>query len=131
MPSSTRINGASGAVSYNSTEIYITEWEASVNTTTKDTTDSEDTTWKTKLPNGFKEWSGSFSGWVIDGTDTPVVTGDSAAAELVLTAETGVTFTGNAILTSKKINLQINQGDPVRYTMTFEGDGSLTEANAA
>lgn len=131
MPSSTRINGASGAVSYNSTEIYITEWEASVNTTTKDTTDSEDTTWKTKLPNGFKEWSGSFSGWVIDGTDTPVVTGDSAAAELVLTAETGVTFTGNAILTSKKINLQINQGDPVRYTMTFEGDGALTEANAA
>lgn len=131
MPSSTRINGASGAVSYNSTEIYITEWEAAVNTTTKDTTDSEDTTWKTKLANGFKEWSGSFSGWVIDGTDTPVVTGDSAAAELVLTAETGVTFTGNAILTGKTINLQINEGDPVRYTMTFEGDGSLTEANAA
>ena len=133
MASSTKITGVEGAASWGGV-IAITDWELTITTDVKDVTDSlVSDGYKETLANGYKGWSGSFSGWYLDGTVLPVVS-TAAAAELVLTAETtatNVTWTGNASITSTNVVLTIDGGDAVKFTAQFIGDGAIAEVNAA
>jgi len=128
MASSTKMTGADGAVSIGGTVVAITDWEISISTDTKDVTDSTSSTWKETLANGFKGWSGSFSGWYLDGTLSEVVTTGVAEAG-IFTSEAAVTLTGNLNITSKSIACTIDGGDAVKASYQFVCDGALTEAN--
>ena len=108
--------------------IYITSWSFTEETETKDVTDSSSGTDSDFIPEGHLTRSGTFEGFVKDGTDTPTIGG--AAAEMTLTAETGLTWVGNAILTSKTITLTVKGGEAVKMTGTFQGTGSWDETNA-
>ena len=128
MASSEKISGVDGDAVFNSSTVKITGWTLNVSQATKDVTDSSSSSWKEKLPDGFSEWGGTFEGFVIDGTNTQVV---GTSATLTLTAETGVTYAGTAILTSKDLSLTVSGGDAHKVAYSFEGDGVLTETNAA
>lgn len=130
MAATDKITGKDGTVTYNSTQIAITDFSVTVEGDVQDVTDSSSASagWEENIPNGFRRWSGSFSGFVLDGTATPTIAG--AAASLVLLAETGVTWTGNAILNSKTIDSKVKGTDAVKMTVNFTGTGALTEANS-
>jgi predicted secreted protein len=130
MASTSYINGATGALTHGGT-IAITGWTINITTDTIDVTDdSVADGWRQTLPGGFKGWTGTCTGYVLDGTATKAVGADDASAAAVFTAETGVTWTGNALITGKTITLTIDGGDAVGFELTFVGDGILTEANA-
>jgi hypothetical protein len=92
-------------------------------------TDSSSSSWREKIPNGFSEWKGSAEGFLSTGTAAPVT--GAAAAECVFTAETGTTWTGNAIITRVSNALQVGGDTAVTCSIDLEGTGSLTAANAA
>ena len=132
MASSTRISGYEGACTWGG-GIDITGWTLDITGETSDVSDSmpTDAGWKETLSTGYKGWSGTFEGWYLDGTKLPVVS-VGAAAEIVLTAETtasNVTFTGNCQVTNTNVVLTID-GEAVKFTATFMGDGVLAEVNA-
>ena len=127
MASTDKVNGATGALSYAATTIAITSWEFTETSEAKVVTDSTSSGKTDRLPGGVVGFVGRCEGWVLDGTATPVVGG--VAAEFILTAEALLTFTGNGIITSKNIVTQIEGGDVVKWSLDFEGDGALAEAN--
>lgn len=123
-----KISGVDGACTLGGT-ILITAWTVVIDGEVLDVTDSGDATWKTFLPGGFTSWSGSFEGFVATG-DAGGKTVGGAAAELVLTAASGVTWTGDAILTQQATNLTVVGGEAVKVAYTFQGTGTLTPVNA-
>lgn len=127
MASTDKVSGATGALSQAAAAIAITMWEFTETSEAKVVTDSTSSQKTDRIPSGIVGFTGRFEGWVLDGTTTPVVGG--AASEFILTAETGLTFTGDAIITSKNVLCQIEGGDAVKFSCDFEGDGALTEAN--
>lgn len=128
MAATDNIAGHEGTVTIGAAEIYITNFSITVEGDPLNVTDSSCTTWEESIPSGFKRWSGSLEGFVKDGTATNTI--GAAAAEGVFTAETGVTWTGNLILTNKTISLQVSGGDAVKVAYNFIGTGALTEANS-
>ena len=128
MAATDKISGHEGTFTYDSTEMYITTFSLSVAGSTKDVTDSSCTTWKEKIASGFKEWSGTVEGFVLDGTATDTV--GAAAASGIFLAETGAQWAGSCIITGKDINLSVDGGDAVKISLTVEGTGALTETNA-
>ena len=127
MASSTKISGSGGSCSL----LDVTDWEITIQGEATDVTDSNPSNagWREMLATGYKGWSGSMSGWYLDGTPTDnVATGAAVAA--TFTAETGATFAGNIIITSANIVLTIAGGDAVKVSYTFVGDGICTETNA-
>jgi predicted secreted protein len=130
MASTSYINGASGALSHGGTTIAITGWTINVTTDTVDCTDdSVADGWRCTLPGGFKAWTGTATGFVIDGTVAQAVDADDAAASAIFSAEADITWTGNCYLTGQTVNLTIDGGDAVGIEYNFVGDGALTEAN--
>lgn len=123
-----KIAGDAGEVTLGGT-IKITAWECTVEGEVIDVTDSGDTTWKEFIPSGWTSWSGSFEGYVETG-DAGGLTVGAAAAELILTAKSGVTWTGNAIVTSSLTNLVVVEAEAVKVAYTFQGTGILTPVNA-
>lgn len=128
MASTDKVSGSTGAVSLAAAAIAITMFEFTETSEAKVVTDSTSSQKTERIPGGIVGFVGRFEGWVLDGTVTPVV--GAAAAEAILTAETGLTWTGDIIITSKNVVLQIEGGDAVKWSCDFEGDGALVEANA-
>lgn len=127
-----KISGNAGTVKFNSAEIKVTGWNLDIKTDVIDTTDSGDSTWKTFLPKGWKEWSGSFEGFQETGTADPAI-GTSAAAVFGLTgtyASPTINYAGSIIITSVGTALQVVGTDAVKKTYTFQGTGAATLTNA-
>ena len=122
-----KISGYAGAASLGGTTIKITGWTAEVTSEVIDTTDSGDTTWRTKLPSGWSTWTATCEGFV-ETADVGETVG-AAAASLILTADTGITWTGNAIVVGKSTVLDVVGTDAVKVSYSFEGTGILTPAN--
>jgi len=102
---------------------YVTNvkaWTMDHNADMLDTTDFTSTGPRTFL-GGLTQWSGSYT-CNYDATVIAVAPG-AAAAALVLTALTGQTFSGNAILESYSINASV-EGTP-EFTANFQGTGAL------
>jgi len=127
MASTDKVSGSTGAISLAATPIAMTMWEFTESSEAKVVTDSTSSGKTDRIPGGIVGFVGRFEGWVLDGTVTPVVGG--AAAEFIMTAESGLTFTGEGIITSKNVLSQTEGGDAVKFSCDFEGDGALVEAN--
>ena len=70
---------------------------------------------------GLTSWSGTYT---CDYDDTVLaVAPGAAAAQIVLTAVTGQTFTGNVIITSNSISASVE--GPPQIVVSFQGTGVL------
>lgn len=78
---------------------------------------------RTYLP-GLKDWSGTYVAW-LDDTAVQKAPGDTAAT-ITMTATTGRTFAGSAIVTSLDFGVVVDGMTEV--TTTFQGSGALTIA---
>jgi len=121
-----KISGSEGAVTYDSGTVDITEWGLTIDAPIFDSTDSSSDGWREKTATGWKNWTGTFSGWLQGGVAAEAL---GSAATLVLTAATGITFTGSAILTQMNPTANIAEGTGIPVAYTFEGTGELTQAN--
>lgn len=124
-----KISGVDGACTFDSGTIKITNWALNVSSEVKDTTDSGDSDWKTFLPSGWKEAEGTFEGFVETG-DAGGETVGGAAASLVLTAKSGVTWTADAIITAQNTTLEVVGTNAVKVSYSFKITGSITAVNA-
>jgi len=124
-----KISGEDGALTISGgTTFVLTKFDVEQTTGIQDVTDSSSSAWREKIPNGFKDWKGSAEGFVISGTADPVP--GAAAAACVFTAKSGVTWTGNGIITRVGNGLQVAGDSAVTVSIDIEGAGSLTAATA-
>ena len=126
-----KISGNAGTVKFNSAEIKVTNWKLDVKTETIDTTDSGDSTWKTFLPKGWKEWSGTFEGFQETGTADPAI-GTVAAAVLAMSGtyvSPTVYYSGSIIITSIGTTTAVTGTDAVKKSFAFQGTGAVTLTN--
>lgn len=120
-----KISGEDGACTFNSTTVNITGWTVEVSSEVIDVTDSASSNGnKEFIPSGWKEWHGTFEGFVETG-DTGLTVG-AAAATLVLTATSGTTWQGSAIITRKGVALDVVGAEAVKVSYDFQGTGALT-----
>ena len=127
MASTDKVSGSTGAIDLGGGAVAIVSWEFTETSEAKVVTDSTSSAKTDRLPGGVVGFVGRCEGWVLDGTVTPVV--GAAAATITMTAESGLTFAGSGILTSKNVITQLEGGDAVKWALDFEGDGALTETN--
>ena len=120
------ISGSNGTVTYNSADVPITSWEVTQEEDVINTTDSGNSGWETNIAKGIKRWTASFEGFYKT-ADTGAALGTDAS--LVLLADTGITYTGNAIITSKVTTTDVPGTDGVVIAYEATGNGALTEAN--
>lgn len=116
------ITGATGDVTF--TSGYVTNvrsWSLNIAVDEHDITDFSATTWALYM-GGLTRWSGSFECW-LDDTATLVTSNSNT---LVLTASTGRTFTGTALITGNDVT--VNPADPNTVTVGFRGTSTLTVA---
>lgn len=124
------ISGEDGAATLTAGAINITSWTVTKTAEVQNTTNSgTENNAKTFIPSGFTEWSGSMEGLVETGDAGGETVGDDPAA-LVLTAKSGVTWTGNAIITSATFVCVVAGTDSLKYSYTFQGTAALTPVNA-
>jgi len=126
MASTDKVSGSTGTLNYGGA-IAMTMWEFTETSEAKVVTDSTSSAKTERTPGGIVGFVGRCEGWVLDGTVTPVVGG--ASATITLLAETGLSWAGGAIITSKNVLCQTEGGDAVKWSLDFEGDGALTETN--
>lgn len=123
-----KISGEDGAATLGGSTINITSWSIEVTGEVIDITDSASTGGdKEFVASGWTSWSGSLEGFVETG-DTGETVG-AAAASLILTATSGTTWTGNAIITRKGVTLDVVGAEAVKVSYDFQGTGSLTLAS--
>jgi len=117
-------SGVTGTVTFASG--YVTNvkaWTLEYSAEIHDTTDYTSTGARAFL-GGLTSWRGTYT-CNYDATQVAVAPG-AAAAALVLTAMTGQTFSGNAILESVALTASVD-GIP-EAVCTFQGTGTLTPA---
>lgn len=116
------ISGKDGSVTFNSAEVLqVTGWTL--------THTSHNSAWASSSTGGYKQrvagvkdWSGGFTA-KYDATIVPTV---GQAAALVLDLDGSDSATGNAIIDSVQLVVDINTGEAVGYSLTFSGNGPLT-----
>lgn len=123
-----KFSGATGTVTFDSSEIYMTSWTCDVSGEVIDTTDSSNTTWKSFIASGFKEWSGSFEGFQETATADPAIGGTAATIELTLDGTNK--YSGSAIITGVSTTLDVVGNEAVKKSYTFQGTGTLTLTNS-
>jgi len=129
------IKGTGGSVSGNTGfQGKINAWSATIDSGVADDTGFSDAEFTAACATGFT-MTGSFSGNIQydDSATAPTPTGftlaDYELASLVLTAETGCTYTMAAVITSANVNVTGAQGRAAANgTWNFQSSGSITEA---
>lgn len=131
MATTTAYSGIDGALSIGGTTYNILSWSLSQTTEVKDTTDSgavsASAAWATNVASGVKRWSGSFEMIKNDGVAALTV---GTIGELILKMDGTDNFTGNCIITGVDTNVTVIEGDVVKESVTFIGNGTLTETNS-
>lgn len=129
MAATDKISGEDGTLTVAGGDTFLlTEWALNETGAVQDVTDSGSAGVIERIPNGYLDWGFTAKGFLVDGTATPTV--GAAAAECVLTAKSGTTYTGNAIITSKAIALAVNTEESTTVDIIGIGAGALLEANA-
>ena len=120
------ITGDTGTVTLvNGYVANVKSWTLNIVADEHDITDFSASGWAVYMT-GQRRWSGSYECW-LDGTTAAVLPGyDTDGAQIVLTASTGRTFTGDCVVTSDDIT--VNPADPNTVTVNFRGTGALTVA---
>lgn len=106
---------------------YITDWNASIESESKDVSDSSSGTDSDFIPGGFSVASGGFSGFVKDGSDGPEA-GVTYAGQL--SYNSADYWAGSFIVGNMTQNLQVKGGEAVKKSYTFQGTGAWSETNA-
>jgi hypothetical protein len=114
------------------TNIHIFAWEGVLDREVVDDSNFDDTTnWKSKL-GGMYHMTGTFTGTVVKGSDLGIADfgtkNQQPKASLVLTVESGGTYTCTAILSN--LNTRVNKIETrgAIITGSFESDGDVTVA---
>lgn len=107
--------------------IRVTLWNVIADAEVLETTDSGDSN-KTFLPSGYVAFTGNFEGFLIQDAVQPV-----KGSILTFKFEIDSTryISGSFFLTSESDNLVIVNGEAVKVAYTFQGDSTLSQANAA
>ena len=114
------VHGKNGSITYSNITAGVHSWELTIESDVVETTDFADAGVKTFILGG-KGWSGSCeANWDAANTAVP----GNAASDLVLTAASGKTYTGSAIIKTMVVKTTVN--DENRATYTFQGTGPLT-----
>lgn len=123
-------SGKTGTVTWNSgTVSHVTSWQCTETVNSSAWGSSNTAGYKHRVA-GTKDWSGTFAA-KYDSSIAPVV-GEGTRAEgatpvsLVLTLATNETLTGNAMIESVALDVNVDTGDVIGYTCTFGGNGPLT-----
>lgn len=131
MAATTAYSGIDGTVSLGGTTYNILSWSLSQTLETKDTTDSgsvsSSVAWATAVSSGVKRWSGSFEMIKNDGVAAILV---GATGSLILKMNATDNFTGNCIVTSVDTNTTVIEGDVIKESVSFIGNGAITETNS-
>lgn len=119
------ISGKDGALSVSGgTTVDITAWTVNEKGEVANVTDSNSSTWSEFIPTSFLSWDGSFEGWLKSSMTFPVM---NAVAEAIFTLGTGMTYTGNAIITGLTTVLSVTGTDAIKISGTLQGTGTLTK----
>ncbi len=117
------INGITGNVSFKTgSTTNVKSWSLDRVGDTHDSTDFTSTGERT-FATGLKGWSGSF---VVNLDDTTALPDVNQSAAIVLTASTGRTYSGTAILTGIHPSVSIDGLN--ESTIDFQGTGTMTIA---
>jgi len=121
------ISGASGALTFDSTEIAMTNTTITKTTDTLDTTDSSHSGWETNIPREIVAWEGSADGWFKTGVADPSMT---TQATIIVAMDGSRNYTGTATITSVGVAIDIPGTTVVTKSLAFKGSGALTLTNA-
>ncbi len=116
------ISGKDGSVTWNAGNVsHITHWTCTETANNSAWASSSTAGYKNRVA-GVKDWRGTFSA-KYDGTITPTV---GQAAALVLKLDATEQLSGNAIIDSIELEVDIDEGEVVGYRCEFSGNGALT-----
>ena len=117
-------SGKDGAFSYGGSDYPCTAWSVTQTAQVADTTDSSSTTWKDFTASGFHGWTFTVEGFLKSGAATPAI---GASAALVFTLDTGQSYSGSGIITSKGVTTNIDGTEAVKVSLSGQGTGAITE----
>ncbi len=119
-------SGTGGKVSYGGVNWDIEKWSVTKKGVVANVTDSGSSTWEDFIASGFQSWTFTFEGFLKSGVAKPTF---HTSVALVFTVATGVTLTGNGIITDEGTTLEVNGTNAVKVSFSGQGTGALTEAN--
>lgn len=121
--------GKGGNISWGGAAVAgMGEWNLDINVDTEEITNFASNGWKEYLAT-LKSWTGSCTG-TYESADAAqdamitAITGTGAAAAVVFTVTSGVTLSGQAILTATGLPVQV--GGKVEISFDMQGTGALT-----
>lgn len=120
------LSGKDGTVTWNSAQVsQITHWRCTETVHNSAWASSSTGGYKNRVA-GTKDWRGAFAG-KYDGTIAATVGQGSIGmpVELVLTIGPSESLTGNAIIDSIHLEVDIDNGEVVGYLAEFSGNGPL------
>jgi len=117
-------SGVNGAFSYGGSDYPCTNWSVTQTAQVADVTDSSSSTWKDFIASGFNGWTFTVEAFLKASAATPAI---GASAALVFTLDTGQTYSGNGIITSKGVTLAVDGTTGVKVSLSGTGNGAITE----
>jgi len=123
------VGGSSGTLTYQSVAYPITDWSLSLKTELVKFATSVSSGWKTGVP-GTKDASGSATMRL---TDPPPPRGVAASMVLKHGDFDGTgdrTYTFSAVITDVTISVNVDTGEAISATVTFEAVGPVTETSS-
>lgn len=117
----TMIHGKEGSVTFagGGELAEITDFSLDVGVDLAEVTNMNSTSDAKEYLAGFYGWTASVTAFIEASPLTPVLT--LAAAALVLTSKTGVTYTGDAFCTGCSVSQTCTDGSSVTYSFTGNG----------
>lgn len=116
------VTGKEGKVKIGTTEIEILSWTLDITQPTQNVSNSGSGTWAEYTSVSFKEWAGSFEGYIESGTTYPIV-GNTVSLELIVSPT--IKYAGSAIISGEHPSLDVNAVTTLSFD--FQGNGALTK----
>lgn len=116
------ITGKLGAVSVGGTAIDITAWSIQKSATPLNGSDSSSGDWEEFAVGKRVDWKGTFEGFMKAGEDAPAFNTEAA---FVGTADTGIFYNGQIIITEQSTPVDVNNSENVKVAFSFQGTGVL------
>lgn len=117
------ISGKDGTVSFGSSVTDATGWSLSL-TSNNPAYGSSDTSGYKKRVAGVKDWSGSYSG-KLNGTTVPTL---GASVTVSFSTDGTTAWSGTAVCDAVNIEVDMDDGDVVGYSVDFSGNSVVTAA---
>jgi|TARA_R110000824_G_scaffold120382_5_gene275661 hypothetical protein len=117
------ISGKNGTVNFGGAQSDATGWSLAL-TSNNPAYGSSDTSGYKKRVGGIKDWSGSYSA-KLDGTSVPVA---GASVAVSFSTDGTNTWSGTAVCDSVNIEVDMDDGDVVGYSVDFSGNSVVTGA---